>query len=52
MIFSRVPAVFYELSFDTFMGRALIICEPIDQELPVVASAHFESLNSAELRKS
>jgi endonuclease/exonuclease/phosphatase family metal-dependent hydrolase len=48
MIFSKVPAAFYELDFEaTMMGRSLIVCEPLDPVLPVVATAHFESLDSA-----
>jgi hypothetical protein len=26
MIFSKLPAAFYELSFESFMGRSLIVC--------------------------
>ena len=52
-IFSRVPAAFYELDFEeSMMGRSLIVCEPLDTALPIVATAHFESLEDYyKLRK-
>ena len=51
MIFSKLPASFYELEFDSRMGRTLLVCETYDNSLPVIATAHFESLNSASIRK-
>ncbi len=33
------------------MGRSLVVCEPYDPSLPIVATAHFESLDSALIRK-
>ena len=51
MILSKYPCTFYEKQFNSYMGRSLIIAEP---SLPVnfmVATAHFESLDSAHYRK-
>ena len=51
MIISKYPCTFYERQFNSEMGRSLIIAEP---SLPVnflVATAHFESLESALHRK-
>jgi len=34
------------------MGRSLLVCEPLDTDLPIVATAHFESLEDyKEVRK-
>jgi endonuclease/exonuclease/phosphatase family metal-dependent hydrolase len=53
MIFCKYPAKFFELEFEaTMMGRSLLICQTFDQTMPVVATAHFESLDSANIRKS
>ena len=51
MIISKYPCTFFERQFDSLMGRSLIVAEP---SLPVnflVATAHFESLDSAKYRK-
>lgn len=51
MILTKHPCLFFEMPFHSSnMGRSLLIAEPINgingQQM-VVATAHFESLNSS-----
>lgn len=52
LMLTRQDCYFYEKNFEiTGMGRSLLIAEPLNADF-IVATAHFESLNSAEKRKS
>jgi hypothetical protein len=54
MIFTKYPCLFFEMKFDSLMGRSLLIAEPIggiNGKPVVVATAHFESLDSQLHRK-
>ena len=50
IILSRYPCQFYECDFKSNMGRSLILAEPCTPFHLIVATSHFESLNSAHVR--
>lgn len=50
LILSKYPAKYFEVPFESGMGRSLLICEPTN--MPAVATAHLESgSGNAECRK-
>ena len=54
MILSKYPCNFYELPFPSMMGRSLVVAEPIggiDGHRTLIATAHFESMDSSKIRK-
>lgn len=51
MIISKFPCHYFECDFRSRMGRKLILAEPCLPFHLIVASSHFESLNSAEVRR-
>lgn len=51
MIISRFPCLFFERTFPTDMGRSLIIAEPCVPFHLLIATSHFESLDSTDMRK-
>ena len=54
MILSKYPCRFFELRTPSMMGRSTLFAEPIGgvngHEL-IVATSHFESLDSDDIRK-
>jgi hypothetical protein len=50
-VLTRLQCWFFEKEFEnSFMGRSLLLAEVINKDL-IVATSHFESLQSAERRK-
>ena len=51
VIISRFPCLFFEHEFKSNMGRTLIIAEPCVPFHLLIATSHFESLDSPRHRK-
>ena len=50
MILSKFPCVFYQSEFESYMERKLILAEALLPCHLILATSHFESMNTTKVR--